>query len=81
MEKVYLCIIEDCVDFDTQKEIKVFKTLEKAQKYAKEEIEKVNEEYFDGGVIEIEKYYCSVYLDGRYAQDHIDIYIEEKKVF
>lgn len=79
MNKVYLVLEEYCFDYETSKNITVFSTLEKAQKYAKEMVDRVvKENHFNSGIAE--NYYYEGYDEGYYAENHICMYIEVKEV-
>ena len=85
--KVYLVVEDYTYDFVAELKIQVFDTLEKAEKYFKEQIKQAKKDFIcdyninneDLIVIEQEKDFTT-YIDGYYCEEHTDISIMEKEI-
>ena len=78
--KVYILIVEGTIDYDTNREIKVFKNQKDAEEVFNKEVEAAIIDADEDWEIEESDMLFSIYEDGYYARNHIDVLILEKEV-
>lgn len=79
--KIYVLIVESAVDYITDREVKVFANYKDAEEVFKEEVEAAIIDADEDWVIEESDMAFSIYDDGYYAMNHIDVMILEKELF
>jgi hypothetical protein len=78
--KVYVLIVESTIDYNTEQEIKVFANHKDAEDAFSEEVLMATVEAGDDWEIEESSMSFSIYEDGYYARNHIDVDVLEKEV-
>ena len=81
MKKIYIVQLENVNDMERlDNGITAFENEDDAKKFYKETldtIKKDNAKVLDDWEIEEDENSFSAYIDGRYAEDHIDLYLQE----
>lgn len=78
--KVYVLLVEGTIDYDTTQDIKVFANHKDAEESYDEEVVLATIDAGEDWVIEESSMYFSIYEDGYYARNHIDVAVLEKEV-
>lgn len=78
--KVYVLIVESIFDYITDREVKVFANYKDAKEVFKEEVDRAISDAHEDWQIESFDMSFSIYDDGYYAMNHIDVLILEKEV-
>lgn len=83
MNKVFVVIIDDVLDYESAITVEVFDTFDKALAYKKDIVDKhkkTSEWADEESVEENDDMYYSHYLEGYYSSDHFDVMIREREV-
>lgn len=81
MNKVYLLVVEDVVEGNSDITIRVFKDYKLAHKVFVEEYTKAEKDY-EGGDYEkeVSQDYFEIYAKGEYSYYHTNIWVEEEEI-
>lgn len=78
--KVYVLIVESVIDYNTWQEIKVFANHKDAEEAYDEEVVLATIDADEDWEIEESSMSFSIYEDGYYTRNHIDVVVLEKEV-